>query len=369
MDVRLPDGTIIQNVPEGTTRAQLMEKLKANGMDTSGFEAATPEKPKSRQDDYQAMVKKGGWGSGVPKVMYELGGKVTDATGLPSLGAAVNALPDALQTVISGNVVAGVAKPATEAASKFLMHSALKPTLDQVKRGKAAPAIETMRKGGEGGLFSMPGYNPTAGGVERMKGDLTDLSGQVSREIASSGAMIPTADVADYAAKAYPRFSSGPQAKQAIDDIGKVQQEFIDHPSVMGAREIPIQQAQEMKGGYQRAVGDKGYGELKTPSTEAEKQIARGLRELIGQARPGVLEPLKRESDIINALKMAERRVAVDANKNPIGLGWLAQPWMLPFWMWDRSAMAKGITSRALAGEYPALMGATGGALYPPEKQ
>lgn len=33
MDVRLPDGTIIRNVPEGTTKAQLTEKLAANGFD------------------------------------------------------------------------------------------------------------------------------------------------------------------------------------------------------------------------------------------------------------------------------------------------------------------------------------------------
>lgn len=32
MDVRLPDGTIIQNVPDGTTKADLVAKLKANGM-------------------------------------------------------------------------------------------------------------------------------------------------------------------------------------------------------------------------------------------------------------------------------------------------------------------------------------------------
>jgi hypothetical protein len=32
MDVRLPDGTIIQNVPDGTTKADLVSKLQANGM-------------------------------------------------------------------------------------------------------------------------------------------------------------------------------------------------------------------------------------------------------------------------------------------------------------------------------------------------
>lgn len=32
MDVRLPDGTILQNVPEGTTKSDLVRKLQANGM-------------------------------------------------------------------------------------------------------------------------------------------------------------------------------------------------------------------------------------------------------------------------------------------------------------------------------------------------
>ena len=38
MDVRLPDGTVIRNVPDGTTKADLIGKLKANGYDVSGFE-------------------------------------------------------------------------------------------------------------------------------------------------------------------------------------------------------------------------------------------------------------------------------------------------------------------------------------------
>ena len=31
----MPDGTVIQNVPEGLTQAQLLSKLKANGYDTA----------------------------------------------------------------------------------------------------------------------------------------------------------------------------------------------------------------------------------------------------------------------------------------------------------------------------------------------
>lgn len=43
MDVRLPDGTVIRNVPEGTTRQQLVDKLAANGYDTSSLGRTTQE--------------------------------------------------------------------------------------------------------------------------------------------------------------------------------------------------------------------------------------------------------------------------------------------------------------------------------------
>jgi len=38
MDVRLPDGTLIRNVPDDMTKAQLTEKLRANGYDIGGDE-------------------------------------------------------------------------------------------------------------------------------------------------------------------------------------------------------------------------------------------------------------------------------------------------------------------------------------------
>lgn len=40
MDVRLPDGTVLQNVPDGMSKADLIVKLKSNGYDTSGLEPA-----------------------------------------------------------------------------------------------------------------------------------------------------------------------------------------------------------------------------------------------------------------------------------------------------------------------------------------
>jgi hypothetical protein len=45
MDVRLPDGTIIQNVPDGISKADLTAKLKNNGYDVTKLDAAPPVSP------------------------------------------------------------------------------------------------------------------------------------------------------------------------------------------------------------------------------------------------------------------------------------------------------------------------------------
>lgn len=54
MDVRLPDGTVIQNIPDGTTKAELTAKLKANGYDVSGLAPA----PVSEREQLQEQGKK-----------------------------------------------------------------------------------------------------------------------------------------------------------------------------------------------------------------------------------------------------------------------------------------------------------------------
>src|SRR6185369_5240091 len=53
MDVRLPDGTVIQNVPDGTTKADLVTKLKGNGMAVPSEwldASAPPAAPTDRQN-------------------------------------------------------------------------------------------------------------------------------------------------------------------------------------------------------------------------------------------------------------------------------------------------------------------------------
>ena len=58
MDVQLPDGTVIQGVPDDITQTQLIAKLKANGYDTSGLEPSPREqlREEGRQRVKQAQT-------------------------------------------------------------------------------------------------------------------------------------------------------------------------------------------------------------------------------------------------------------------------------------------------------------------------
>lgn len=57
-DVELPDGTLIEGVPEGTTKAQLISKLSKNGMDVSGLTRTQKQATPAPQDVMQPQKTK-----------------------------------------------------------------------------------------------------------------------------------------------------------------------------------------------------------------------------------------------------------------------------------------------------------------------
>ena len=60
MDVRLPDGTVIKNVPEGTTKRQLLDKLRAKGYDVDKMSAApAPAAPAPEPETFGQQVLRG----------------------------------------------------------------------------------------------------------------------------------------------------------------------------------------------------------------------------------------------------------------------------------------------------------------------
>jgi hypothetical protein len=306
--------------------------------------------------------------SALEKLGYEAGGKVTDVAtdfgASPELAAGLGTVANTgFQTLPMAPIgsIAKVGAPLVSKVAKSLMHSSLKPSTASPAKGAAA--VNTMLD---------DGYNVSAGSLEAMKTRIGDLNKEVEAAIAASTAKVKKNEVAAYTQDAVQRFANRPEAVQAIKAAQDAEQTFVTHPMQVPGPTMTVQDAQKMKQGYQASIGERGYGEIKTPATEMDKAIARGLREKISQEVPEVAAKNAKEAELINAAKRLQARLAVEANKNPIGLGALiSQPWMLPMWMWDRSAFAKSLAARGLyAGQeqIPAGLarGGVGGAqLFP----
>jgi hypothetical protein len=112
---------------------------------------------------------------------------------------------------------------------------------------------------------------------------------------------------------------------------------------------MPVQLAQQLKQGTYRAISDRAYGEQGSASIEAQKALARGLKEEIAANVPEVRALNAEESKLLTALPLVERRVLMDANKNPAGLSWLARtPEAFAGFMLDRSPLFKSLVARML---------------------
>lgn len=352
MDVKLPDGTILQNVPEGTTKADLVAKLKANGYDVSKLspqeEGMMDRVGKIGMAGLKGMVSGGPvsalasvggesmrqYGAVMDKLAYDAGGKVTDLTGSPEAGFAANVATQALPTIVSGVVSSKVAEPVMKPLARKLMNSALKPPVGQPAKG--ARAVETMLK--EGAL-------PTKASAEAMFAKVDKLDDDLTKIIFNSGKTVDRGKISGPLQDYINELQKVPGAN--VTAAEKVLDDFLTMYS--GKQQIPVQEVQEMKRGIYKYLKENAYGAVKAPGTEAQKALARGAKEEIALAEPKVAGINAQMSDLTNAGKMADKRAAVEANKNPLGLGALiTQPWMIPVWMWDRSSAAKAYLANHL---------------------
>jgi hypothetical protein len=136
MDVRLPDGTILKNVPDGTTKAQLTEKLAANGYDIGMLGGAPAADTSARQN--VAAETAPAWAKEYPR-LYEAAVKTRQVVGptVEMLGAVGGGVLGAGAGAVGGPV--GVATGAVGGAS--LGYGISKEALEQadVALGLKAP--------------------------------------------------------------------------------------------------------------------------------------------------------------------------------------------------------------------------------------
>lgn len=239
----------------------------------------------------------------------------------------------------AGGVAAPVALPQPlQKGARSLMQSALKPSKSEMKSGKGARAVDTMLK---------EGFNVTEGGVQKMSAEIDRLNEAIKEVIKNSPATVDKAKATKALAEATEKFKMQVTPQADLATIQKALDDFMANPLFEGMEEIPIQLAQDMKQGTYRVLGDKAYGEQKGAGAEAQKALARGLKEGIVEAAPEVGPLNARESALINARNIAANRVATSGNKNPMGLGLLHPQTILP-WLVDRSGAAKSVGARGL---------------------
>lgn len=272
--------------------------------------------PKTAQEIYEETVKQRGWGSGFLPSVQELGGKVTDVTGSPAAGVAVNAAAQAIPMLMGGQVAAAGTAPMMEKAASGLMRSALKPSAQDILSGDAAKAVKTLLQ--EGATVS-------ARGAVKLREKINQLASEVAQKISASKGTVdksyPMSEVYQTLHKFKNQVTPGADQKAIL----KAWEEFSGN---VGAK-IPVQEAQALKQGTYKVLADK-YAKGGMPaveneaSTQAQMAMARGLRKGIEETVPGVGQLNAQEAQLINALEMVEKRAGIAGNKDIGGLAWIA---------------------------------------------
>ena len=280
---------------------------------------------------------------------YEAGGAVTDVTGSPVAGAVANAATQAIPMVLGGGAGRAV-EPVMRGAARSLMQSSLKPSAKDLTTGRAKQAVETMLS---------EGANVSESGVAKLQGRANDLQRQINEQLALANEYGPTVS----------RDAVAGRAQDAINKFSKQVDPTADVAAITGTAErfqaanpaqIAAQRAQELKQGTYSVLRGK-YGEQGSASVEAQKALARGLREEIERIAPEVKVLNAEESKIINALVMADRRARLEGNKNPVGLGLLANNMNAgAAFLGDRSAAFKSALARLLNARAKDVPTATG---------
>ena len=277
---------------------------------------------------------------------YDIGGRVTDvATGIglspetsAKLGFGANVGIQAIPAMVA-TPAAKAASPVMESGARWLMQSAVKPNLSARTSGAAPRAIDTMLD---------RGIAATGGGLEATQAKVTSLEKTINTILEQSPATVNKFEVAKNLKKAVEDTKLSLSRASNLDEIRKAHSDFWNHDAIKNMSDIPVALANKMKQAFYKELSDKAYvpGAQVTAYDKAEKALAGGIRKEIGAAEPAVVPSLAEQSELINVIKVLGPRVAVEGNKNIIGLGILSPTsekmlvWMLDRYPWFKSWMA-----------------------------
>lgn len=315
-------GGVLGNMVRGLSQSPRALAF-ANALRTGGFSTGSPAAATAAGNVADMGVRTAG-GAATGATMAGLVNPEDAGTGAV-LGAA---LPVGLRAADM------VGEKALKPLARSLMQSAIKPTIKQLRTGDAKVAVDTLLK---------YGINPTEKGVGQLRGHVDDLNQLIADKLKGSTATVNRGDVLNYLDDVRTKFGTQVNPLDDLNAIQRASDEFrTQFPSA-----LHVETAQKLKQGTYKTLAGK-YGEVGSASTEAQKALARGLKDNIADVVPGIGELNAEEARLLKTLGVTERRALMELNKNPVGLSALASnPVGFAAFMADRSAAFKALAARA----------------------
>lgn len=238
------------------------------------------------------------YGSDIQQGNYS--GAAGGATGFAAQVAGPKALETAKPIVSRGLLLGKTPEGAYE--------SALKPSTS------LSPAQRTQ--------LAQTGLNEKIPVSQKGLENLGDLIDNVNKDISDKIQSNPNAPINKFSVSSRlnqtaQRFSNQVSPSSDLNAISNVGNDFLD----TAPDPLTAEQAQRMKQGTYQALGDKAYGELQGASREAQKSLARGLKEELAVQFPELNELNARDSRLLDLQDSLERAVGRIGNHQLMGIG------------------------------------------------
>ncbi|MEK9722468.1 MAG: hypothetical protein VW405_03140 [Rhodospirillaceae bacterium] len=275
--------------------------------------------------------------------------------GVPTPATPGDAARDIAKEAIIGAAGEGVGRfvmtPAMNWGARRFMQSALKPpfwkVVQDVKQGAQPQVVQTLLD---------EGVNVSTRGLGTLREGVGATNTQIANAIASAPGEVSGIRVAGRLSPTTREFIAQVNPGQDMQAISNAGIDFLQHPWLSPRGTLTPTQAQAMKVGTYARIGEK-YGKVSSAAIEAEKALARGLKEELEKAVPGIdLSALNaREGRLIDAMDAVSRRIAVASNRDPVGFAWVTvasqQPGHFIAALMDRSPIVKSLIARGFYNE------------------
>lgn len=248
-------------------------------------------------------------------------------------------MPNAARTIgqygagaITGEIGGQVLKPVEAVAKKAVEKAALlgkTPEAAYESALKPAPASYSQAERESLVKTGLENSIPVSkGGFEKIGQQIEALNQAIKDEIASDPKRnINTVPSLRNLDSVRSKFGNQVTPQPDLAEINTVERNFLNNPKIKpqgsgpSPGSLPASEAQAMKSGTYTALGNKAYGELKGASVEAQKALARGLKEEIAKQFPEISKLNADESRLLDLQPVLERAVNRVSNHQVIGIG------------------------------------------------